>query len=260
MSKRLLTLLLVLSLVMCLGVTALADNDTARLTDNAGLLAESEIQEINSLLDEISSRHDFDVTAVTANTLNGLTPLQYAENWIDNSGFRTDRIVLLISMEEWDYYISPTWGKASEIFTDSGIRYIGDEFVPLLSRGDYAGAIKAYAGLCDDFLTQAENAPEPGTVPAAERSILPGKGAIILSAAVGLLTALIGTGRMKAALKSVRRKGSASDYVREGSLRMHASDEVFLYNTVNRTARVRSSPSSAGHSGGGGRSGGGGKF
>ena len=73
---------------------------------------------------------------------------------------------------------------------------------------------------------------------------------------IGLVIALIVTGIMRSKLKSVRHKVAASDYVRPGSMHVTVRRDFYLYRTVSR----RPKPKSSGGSSGSRRSGGGGSF
>ena len=53
---------------------------------------------------------------------------------------------------------------------------------------------------------------------------------------------------MRAQLKSVRTQDSAVDYVRQGSMALTRSNDIFLYHTVTKTAKPKDSDSSSGGS------------
>ena len=137
--------------------TLVLENRT-RVVDMAELMDESEKSSLLSKLDEISERQQLDVVVVTVNTLDGKTPAAYADDFYDYNGYgygqNKDGVLLLVSMEDRDWYISTT-GYGITAFTDKGIDYISDEFKPYLSDGDYYEAFVEYAKQCDKFMTQA---------------------------------------------------------------------------------------------------------
>ena len=65
---------------------------------------------------------------------------------------------------------------------------------------------------------------------------------------MGFVIANIFVGSMKKKLKSVRSQAAASSYVREDSLNITDSRDIYLYATVTRTAKPDDSSSSGGSS------------
>lgn len=262
--KKLFAMLCVIAVCFA-AVIPTAAADQPRLVDNANLLTVSEEADITAKLDEISARQQFDVVIVTVDSTEGKTPMDYADDYYDSNGYgfgdNYDGILLLISMEERDWWIS-TCGYGITAFTDAGIEYIGEEIVFDLSGESYADAFMLFAELCDDFVTQARtgdpydyhNLPEEPFDPVFT---------LILALIVGFVIAIIATLIMKAQLKSVRHRSAASDYTKKNSLSITESRDLFLYRTVHRREKPKeSSGGSSTHRSSSGRShgGGGGKF
>lgn len=274
---------LIIALLLCLtaSVPAFAsDGSTARLNDFADLLDDSEEQLLLAKLDEISERQQFDIAAVTADDLGGLSCMEYADDFFDCNGFgygeNYDGALLLISMEPGNHacWIS-TSGYGVTALTDAGIDYMLDTIVDdHLVYGDFYGAIASFADLSDRFVTQARNSTpyDIGNMPdeplSGESS--PGKSfskELVLSwlppsLIFGLIVAAIRIAVMKSKMKSVRMQAAAGNYVKENSLSITNSSEIFLYSNISRTKIESSSgggssthTSSSGRShGGGGRS------
>ncbi len=103
-------------------------SDYYRLMDTADLLSDSEEATLLRALDEVSERQKMDVVIVTAETLDGSDIVSFADDLYDycQFGYGTNRdgLLLLISMEDRDWYIS-TCGYGITAFTDAGIQYIG---------------------------------------------------------------------------------------------------------------------------------------
>lgn len=270
--KRILCILLSLILVGALLPAAVSAASTLpRLTDDGNLLSPGEERELLAQLDEISQRQHFDVVIVTASGIpGGQSVRDYADDFFDYNGFgqggSRDGCLLLISMEERDWYIS-TRGYGITAFTDAGIQYIGEQMIENgLSDGDYLEAFQAYARLCDDFITQArEGEPyDSGNLP---KEKIPWGFIALIAAALGCGMAFIPVSVMKAQMKPVRSQRDAGDYVQRGSLSLTRSRDVFLYRNVTRTAipkddgsrgggggsSVHTSSSGASHGGGGGK-------
>lgn len=237
-----------------------------RLVDDADLLTDSEESDLLSKLDEISERQYCDVAIVTVDSLDGKTARAYADDFFDYNGYGMGNddsgILLLISMEYRDWAIS-TYGFGIQAFTDAGQEYITEQILPDLSDGNYAASFNQFAALADRFLTQAKtgNPYDYGNLPKGPLSLL----WTLVAIGAGLLIAWIIVSIMKSSLKSVQPKNNASDYVRNGSMHLTVAQDMFLYRTVSRSARPKSSSSSGGsstHSSSSGRSHGGssGKF
>lgn len=262
----------VFALVFCILVSApvfAADSEEgfsgeySRLIDAADLLNDSEESRILNELDEVSERQKFEIVIVTTDTLDGSTPRDYADDIYDYCGYgygpQKDGILLLVSMEDRDWWIS-TCGYGITAFTDAGISYLSEQFLDKLSDGDYAAAFDIYIEQCDTFLTQARM-DEP-----YDNSNLPRKPFgmiwIPISLVIGAVIALIIVGIMKSRMKTVRSQAAADHYVRKGSMHVTESRDLFLYRKVDRVARPKdqdsgssthTSSSGTTHGGGGGK-------
>ena len=257
--KKILTVLLALLITLSFAVPAFAEA-MPRLVDQADLLTDAQEAALLSKLDTISNKHGMDVVVVTADTLEGKSPTAYADDFYDYNGYCEDGILLLVSMEDSDWWIS-TAGYGITAFTDAGIEYLGNRFVPSLSDGDYAGAFEIYANTCDEFITQAKTGDPYDThnLPKEPFAFLMNLGICFV---IGLVIAAIATAIMKGQLKSVRSQSGAANYVKTGSLNVTHRQDLFLYRDVKRTAKPKDSGGSSTHTSSSGRShgGGGGKF
>ena len=88
---------------------------------------------------------------------------------------------------------------------------------------------------------------------------------LFISVLVGFAAALICVTAMKGKLKSVKKQSAANSYIKQGSLNITDSRDMFLYSKVDKHARPQSSGGSGGsgtHVSSSGRThgGGGGKF
>ena len=259
MKKRVFAAILILALCLSMSIPALAANFVPRLVDNADLLTDAEEAVLLQKLDEISTRQGMDVVVVTADTLEGQSPMAYADDFYDFNGFYKDGVLLLVSMEDRDWWIS-TSGYGITAFTDAGIEYLGEQFVSELSDENYAAAFDIFAVKCDEFITQARNG-DPFDTHNLPKEPFHVVFSLVVALIIGLVVALIATGIMRGKLKSVRSKYEASDYVRSGSMKVTESREIFLYRQVHRIPKPKDSGSTT-HRSSSGRShgGGGGKF
>ena len=274
MKKNLLITILTIFLCLFMVVPVLAEGEDAengfadeyyRLLDMASLLSDEEVDSLTSRLDELSLRQKMDVVIATTDTLDGKGVVEYADDLYDYCSFgygaNRDGLILVISMEDNDWYIS-TCGYGITVFTDAGIEYIGKQIVPYLSDSDFAGAFATYITLCDEFITQAKT-DKPYDIGSLPREPL-SPAWILVSLIVGLILSCITVGKMKAKLVTVRTQAAADSYIKPGTLNINDSREMFLYRNVTRTQKPKNNSSSGGssthtsssgttHGGGGGK-------
>lgn len=262
MKKRLCGLLCTLFLVLVHSMPVLAWNNTPLLVDEADLLTDSEENALLSRLEEVSRTGQTDIVVVTINSLYGEDVQDYADDFYDDSGYAEDGVLLLISIDDSEWYIA-TAGFGITAVTDAGRKYMAEQFVGELSDGAFFDAFIAYADLCDEFIRQARNG-EPYDVGNLPKRPFPLVGNLLLSFGIGPMAAFVMTGRMKGELKTVTIQEKAADYVKGGSLKVTRSNELFLYAQTNRQAKEKqaSTGGSDTHTSSSGRThgGGGGKF
>lgn len=271
MKKKIMVLLFSVVLCLCMAAPVFAEqtdgfaNKYERVLDQAGLLSDREEAALADKLNELSKKQKMDIAILTTSTLDGKTPRDYADDIYDYCSFgygeNRDGLLLLISTEDNDWYIS-THGYGITAFTDEGIKYIGKKMKDNLSAGDFAAAFDTFVGLCEDFIVQAKTGKpyDVSNLPKEPLSLF----WIPLSIVIGFMLSFIAVGKMKAKLKTVRFQAAADSYMKDGSLNVTESRDLFLYNTVSRTAKPKSSSSggSSTHtsSSGSTHGGGGGKF
>lgn len=263
MKKRILSCIFVFVLCFCFAMPAFAEGKAGYVVDGADLLTESEESTLSAKLEEISQRQKMDIVVVTTDGLDGKSAMEYAYDYYDYNGYgygeNRDGILLLVSMEDHDWWIS-TCGYGITAFTDAGINYISEQFLPELSDGNYAEAFNIYADWCDKFINQArtDKPYDKDNLPHAPLSLV----WLPISIALGFVIALISVGVMKGSLKSVRSQPAADSYIRNGSMNITESRDMFLYSRLDRTAKPKNdnsgssthtSSSGTTHGGGGGK-------
>lgn len=267
MKKKIITALFALIFCVTIAIPAFAAGDLPRLVDNADLLSAGEESALLERLNEISERQQADIVVVTVDTLDGKTPMDYADDFYDDNGYGygadKDGVLLLVSMEDRDWWMTTT-GYGITAITDAGIEYISDAFLSDLSDGEYAEAFTTYAGLCDDFFTQAKTGQpyDTGHMPKQPFNMARN---LLIALIVGFVIALIATGVMKGKLKTVRFQSAANNYVKANSMNVTESRDLFLYTHIDRRVRPKETSSSGGSgthtsSSGSTHGGGGGKF
>ena len=238
------------------------DGTATRVEDMAGLLSLEEQLTLQQQLDEISQRQQLDVVVVTVNGLGRRTAMEYADDFFDYNGYgygeNRDGILLLVSMEERDWWIS-TAGYGITAFTDAGLEYISDRVVPKLSKGRYAEAFEIFAEKCDEFMTQARTG-EPYDVGNMPKEHFRFGLCLLISLVIGAFTAGCVVWRLKGQLNSVHAQTGAKNYSPLGSPQLTVNKETYLYSTMSSRPKPKLSESSGRsghhHYGGGFHSGG----
>ena len=258
MKRKLFTLMLILCMVAGLTLTAYAAS--SHLVDSAGLLTSTDAASLESKLFQISDRHNVDVVIVTVDSTDGKSLMDFADDYYDYNGYRADGILLLVSMENSDWWVSTT-GYGITAITDAGLEYMSDRFVSYLSDGEFAEGFDAFADLCDEFITQAKNGDpyDNHNLPKDPFRLVKN---LIIALVIGIVAAWFTTGRMKAKLKTVHQQAKADDYIASGSLQLTHSRDLFLYTHLDRREKSESSSGSSTHTSSSGTThgGGGGKF
>lgn len=242
-----------LVLLLALAVPAFAaENGFAdlyyRLNDSAEVLTEDEDSELEASLEELSVRQSFDVTIATIDSLEseGYTSMEeYADDLYDycQFGYGADRdgVLLLVSTGDRKWHIS-TCGYGITAFTDAGIQYLGEQMKPFMAEGDYAAAFRTFVQWSDTYI-DAARAGRPYDVKTLPRDPLSPM-YLVLAVGIGLVLAWVVVSVMKSQLRSVAFQENAASYVREGSMNLTNSRELFLYRDVHRTERPKESSSS----------------
>lgn len=258
MKNRLFVLTLILCLMTALVLPVYAAPDL--LVDDADLLSGAEAAQVESELSRISGKYGMDIVIVTVESTGWQSPMAYADDYYDYNGYGPDGILLLISMEEGDWWVSTT-GYGITAVTDAGLQYMSDRFVPYLSDGEFAQAFLEFARLCDEFIAQAKTGDPYGSHNLPKEPFDLGKN-LIIALVIGLVAALIVTGIMKGQLKSVRRQVRADAYITADSLQLTHSRDIFLYSHIRRRERPKQSSGSSTHTSSSGtrHGGGGGRF
>ena len=243
----------ILFLVALLIIPVSATPDPRPVRDGAVLLEGMQTAEVADALDEINRTYGIDILIVTTKTLDGRSARAYANNYYDNYCFADSGILLLLAMEERDWYVltEGTCKKAVDLDV------IEDNVIPYFSDGRYYEGFLLFADIVD---TAMENRNADGSVIVGNDGTVTYRTAkwydsLWLIILIGLIAGGISVAVMAGSMKNVRKQGSAGAYVTEGGLELTRQEDRFLYQTVTRRPKPKSSSSS-----GGSRGGRGGKF
>lgn len=249
MTRKIICLFLCLLLCAAFSVPVFAAENTEFLYDEADLLTPAEEAELIKKLASVSIRYEAQIIVATIASLDGVSIDTYLNYVYDSMGFGYgkdhDGVLILVCMNPREYRILSN-GFAGVAIDPDDISKIGDKIVGNLSAGNYSGAFHQFADECTYYLDGHIN----GFPFNAGKSLAI---SLIVGVVIGLIVAFV----LKGQLKSVHSQSRAQEYVKNGSMHINLSNDMFLYRNVTRTKKQNSSSSG---SGGTARSTGGGSF
>lgn len=128
-------------------VWAAKAEETQRVFDEAGLLADSDIDAFEEQIAGLRNTMKMDVVLVTTDEAGGKTAQQYADDFYDEGGFgsRSDRsgVLFLIDMDNREIYVS-TSGTMIRFLTDKRVDQMLDHAYTYASDGDYTGVMRRF--------------------------------------------------------------------------------------------------------------------
>ena len=248
MKKRISTIIFVLLLSLFVSLptyAAVAGFPDSFIMDEAGLLSEAEISNLNEEAAIVSEYYNFPVMVVTMADIGGMNAAKFTENLYDSMGVGTepDRsgVMLLVNMAERDVVLF-TRGYGNTVFTDYGKEVLEGEFISALSAGNYYDSFMAYIVGCDQFLELAASGTPVDIVNKK------GIGSYLAAIFVPLIISFIICKILAAGMKTAVPQRAARVYVVDGSFKLTKTQDVYTHTTQTRTKIEKSS--------GGGRSGG----
>lgn len=264
-------LVLLLSCTVAVGSGFSAHAINSQLTDQAGLLTDSEAEEVEEMIEELEEETGWDIMAVTTDDAEGMDAEYYAEKWFDDYTTSDDGVLCLIDMDNREIQYK-TFGEAIYYFTDNRWNRIVDEAYEYVSEEDYYGTFEIMleetsyyynAGIPSDQYTYDEDTHEVVRYADTHRSIT------IIEALIAIVVALAAGGiTVGGIIGSYRLKFGGYKYPIEknGSVQLRKKEDTFVNQFVTHRHIPKSNGSSGGsssgrstvHTGAGGRTSGGG--
>jgi len=242
-------------LVLILTESAFAQE---RIVDKAGLLSDSQKENLRRLTSSIYEDYYFDLVIVTERNIGNTSPMVYADDFFDYNSYGLNGCLLLQVTESRDYWIS-TSGTGIEILNPYAYNKLETDIVRSLSAGDYYEAYLAFLQDWELFLSLDRNYRSYNFFYQWNFALV--SISWIIAFAIGLIVVQTWKKGMNTALP----QRAAAVYMIPGSLAFKVKRDVFLYSTVTKTRRQTETTSGGGggmHTGSSGRShgGGGGKY
>ena len=227
--------------------------------DDCGLLSNTELAELQTRAEQISSNYNCGVYIVVVKNMEDFVfdyeiyqdafgieafAQYYFFNELKGVGESGNGILLIMSMKERDYDIMAHGDFGNYAFTDYGKDKLADSFLNYFSNGQWYQGFSAYLNKVDRFLQAAADG-NPVDINSAriKENNLP------LSIAAGLIfgfiVALISCLAMKSGMKSVHVARIASNFIAQNGIKIPIQKDIFTHNTVVRQV-IQSSSSSGG--------------
>lgn len=227
--------------------------------DDSGLMEDYDVDKLEQVYSEYPAMYGFTPALVTTDSFGGLSAEEYAGRYYDLQAYPEDGILLLVSLNEGEWYIL-TNGACYDRISNWDAEEIGEALLPMIRDGSYYAAFLKFPELAAEVF-EANTPNDDGELvsPAVPKKNYAKTVAICM--AVGMGIGLLTVGIMASQMKSVRQQSGAADYVRPGSMHLTHSRDIFLYSRVTRSAKPKNNSSSGGsRSSGGGRGGAGGRI
>jgi len=135
---------ILIALVMILGLVIpvfASTTQTNFISDLAGLFTDQQVDELHEKAHALVRRHNIDVIILTSDDPSIRNSLQYADDFYTRAG-SGNGVMLYIGMAQRDVYFL-TFGAWVPVFNNY-IDFVLDPVTPLLSDGDYVGAVEAF--------------------------------------------------------------------------------------------------------------------
>jgi uncharacterized membrane protein YgcG len=255
--KFICSLLAVVAILAVCVSTAFAEAQLYYVTDEAGILTESEDLQLESMAESVSKQYGVGVYIVTVDDYQNYGTGDVFEvtygiyhEYTMGEGENRDGIMLLLSMAERDWAMFCYGERCEYAFNEYGQEQLESVFLDNFSEDDWYGGFEDYIEECSVYLQKATEGKPVRESPAFY---------IIIMVGMSLFLAFLVVGIMWVRMKSVAKERTAAAYV-AGDLNLTGQSDVFTYRTETRQ-KIESSSSggSRSHSGGGG-SGRSGKF
>lgn len=215
--------------------------------DEAGLLTESEIQELNALANQYGAERETDFIIWTSKNEENIDVKIMTQNFYDDRAPGYDKphgnaVILTLDMRNRDFYLAGFY-KAEEYLDDGRLDQINNKITPDLANGDYALAFERYITTAHKYMSF-----KPGVNP--ENILFNGWFQLAVSLGIGGL--IVGIMAYRSGGRVTVNQKTYEDASTSGIL--NRRDQYIRTTTTKRKIEKNNG---GGSGGGGGRTGGG---
>ena len=238
-------------------------SDEVFVVDNAGILTDEQVIELDLLAQGIAERHDFGLYLVIINdyTEYGYEIEDAAEYIYEGMGFGLGNdnrgLLLLMSMDDRSYDLD-AYGWGNTAFTDYGKEVLSREFLGNFRNDDWYGGFKDYITVSENFLVRAEEGDpidvrpdEYGDVYYTGRSYTfwdrikdSMSTTLLIMIPLALIIAGIGISSEKRKMNNIHMATEAGSYVQDSRINFNRSNDVYTHSTTSRV-RIRTESTSS---------------
>ena len=163
MKKFLSSVLAVLLLIVCLSIPAFADAQFSYVTDDAGILYDSDISALEERAAAVSEQYGCGVYIVTVEDFTDYSDAYYVDDFGEELFSSYDLglgdgncgILLILSMAERDYGLVAHGDFANTAFTDYGKDALAEYFLDDFRNDDWYQGFADYIDGCAEFMRRA---------------------------------------------------------------------------------------------------------
>lgn len=225
--------------------------DFSRIVDNANVLYEDQIAELNKQLEDLSSKYNYDLRVYfSIDNSFGDDIVSEGCEYYDSNGYgygEGHSGVLFIVNYEQGYFDIITTGDEVRNKYDGYIEEAYDYLTPYLADDNPAEAIDVFCQWIDTRFISEGDSDDPVVVRdnRVTKSLgVAGGFSIFITTIVMII--------LKRQLKTEGKKRGANNYIAPHSFKLTRSGEIYLYNTISRRKIVRNNNNNINsHSGGG---------
>lgn len=236
-----------------------------RVVDDADVFTDEQEAELNRRMTEAVNELGIGYALFTDNYNHGLSPEEYSSDFLHFGGYGVGdgygAVVFYISFEEGKRCWRTTSINSYEsIFTPS-VTYVIDELVDSdIRAGNYYKAYLTHIDFVEELFRNGGSIPDKydsyledysSYQSESSSSKTPPVERILMSLAVGAVVgAIVGGMHLSSCKKAMRVVApvSAREYLKKGSFVLRDKKSYYLYSTVTKTAKQKSSGSSGGSS------------
>ncbi len=200
------------------------DSSIARANDASGKLTETQLEELEARIGEMSKRFGYDIVIHISNTSYNMLSDEYADSFYMYNGYgfgeNYDGIIAVLFTSS-DTATVKAYGSAAAKTTEVNLSRLESQSE---RKDKYIAAVR--------FLDNLEHMEKTGRVPRSMGSWIFG---LIAALIIGLIAALIDKAVAKAGMKTPRMAFDANNYIVKGSLYVKAISDRFLRSDITRT-------------------------